>query len=656
MDLGVRKCKVSLFGLSIPQQLWLRTATGSFSPAMNYKDTVMGDIFDVFQASRGTDSTVMVIPDLRHVPRLKDHPAVVERPHIKFTAAALMITQTGGGRNHALGLFSMWDTVPHPEFTAEQEAKLVLAAAATRAELQRQLFISLGMDPVAMLSGDQPPELPAVWVDLADPAWRVLGINPAWQTFMGVGLEVLERFPGILEVLVSSDGTDSATVRYTVDAAVAQLPPNDGSLAIILSPRSPTAAFMQYVMALRRADAPPPLPAASAAGADAWIIECHACLPANEYRIASSSSDDGSASRFGESRDGSVQSSEGAKGASMPTPRPVRVPQLASLTIPSIPPRMASLRMGQILGSGSYASVYAGRLGNRPVAVKIIRHAYSPDTEKDEWLDHYEALSNVESAHDNLIATLDWARIEDVGGWSVWIVQELADRGCLSAAIARGMLREGHDRRGPPDMSAILASAREIARGMRYMHSMGIIHGDLSSNNIMLMSEDNARGFCAKISDFGLSRLEGGSMKTQTVGTVSHVAPELLIEGMMSKSADVFAFGVVLWEMWTGKQAWAGMSQYQVIYALACRGDTISMPTDAPKDYAKLAMECMAPERSERPTFIEIVPRIDAMLAALGPPVPLPSPSLASLSSRGSHILYENRAPQWPTSNDASQL
>ncbi len=67
------------------------------------------------------------------------------------------------------------------------------------------------------------------------------------------------------------------------------------------------------------------------------------------------------------------------------------------------------------------------------------------------------------------------------------------------------------------------------------------------------------------MADFGLSRvLSQEAISTGTFGTVTHMPPELLTTGRLSKKVDVYAFGVLLWEMCTGRRPWAGMMQMQV--------------------------------------------------------------------------------------------
>ena len=66
-------------------------------------------------------------------------------------------------------------------------------------------------------------------------------------------------------------------------------------------------------------------------------------------------------------------------------------------------------------------------------------------------------------------------------------------------------------------------------------------------------------GVRAQVADFGLSRvLSQEAISTGTFGTVTHMPPELLTTGRLSKAVDVYAFGVLLWEMCTGRRPWAG--------------------------------------------------------------------------------------------------
>ena len=89
----------------------------------------------------------------------------------------------------------------------------------------------------------------------------------------------------------------------------------------------------------------------------------------------------------------------------------------------------------------------------------------------------------------------------------------------------------------------------DIAAGMDYLHSIGVLHGDLKSANVLLKSTTtDPRGFLCKLADFGLSRvldLDMTHISTKTYGTISYMPAELLSQGKMTKQADVYSFAML---------------------------------------------------------------------------------------------------------------
>ena len=69
-------------------------------------------------------------------------------------------------------------------------------------------------------------------------------------------------------------------------------------------------------------------------------------------------------------------------------------------------------------------------------------------------------------------------------------------------------------------------------------------------------------------------------------------------------------------EMWCGQRAWDGMNAAQVIMAVTCKNQKLMCPEDTPTEYAKLIKECLSIDMNDRPTFDQIVPRLEAMLKA----------------------------------------
>lgn len=80
-------------------------------------------------------------------------------------------------------------------------------------------------------------------------------------------------------------------------------------------------------------------------------------------------------------------------------------------------------------------------------------------------------------------------------------------------------------------------AATVVCSAMAYLHSLDILHGDLSSNNVLLAcNSDDQRGFTAKVADFGLARMlpQGDTIQTRAIGTITHMPPELMLEGQLN--------------------------------------------------------------------------------------------------------------------------
>ena len=194
--------------------------------------------------------------------------------------------------------------------------------------------------------------------------------------------------------------------------------------------------------------------------------------------------------------------------------------------------------------------------------------------------------------------------------YEMWLVSELADKGTLADAMKAGWLSQQE----PPGRNlvsalqpgvcinslgaatllqpthccctfrrwlspsrpaamccpqpVILLCLLDVARGLEYLHSCSIVHGDLKPQNVLLKTAGtDRRGFVCKLGDFGLSRMLPETqthVNTGSYGTVTHAAPELLTEGRLTKACDVFAFGIMMWELVSGQRLFPDMHQTQV--------------------------------------------------------------------------------------------
>ncbi|XP_057752363.1 lysM domain receptor-like kinase 3 isoform X1 [Arachis stenosperma] len=195
------------------------------------------------------------------------------------------------------------------------------------------------------------------------------------------------------------------------------------------------------------------------------------------------------------------------------------------------------------IGVGGYGSVYFGILEQKEVAVKKMR-----SNKTKEFYAELKALCKIH--HINIVELLGYARGED----HLYLVYEYVSNGSLSEHI-HDPLEQGHQ---PLSWNARVQIALDAARGIEYIHDhtkARYVHRDIKTSNILV--DEKLR---AKVADFGLAMLVDRSndenfIATRLVGTPGYLPPESVKELQVTPKTDVFAFGVVLAELITGKRA-----------------------------------------------------------------------------------------------------
>ena len=261
--------------------------------------------------------------------------------------------------------------------------------------------------------------------------------------------------------------------------------------------------------------------------------------------------------------------------------------------------RMVGADAGALLGKGGYGSVYRGVWHDIDVAVKVIR-AQAQEREA-AW---FEASVMQDLDHPSIIKCHDWTSTSA----GTVIVMQLCS-GSLQSAIDRGHFqKDGSVFEGEPDIRKVVTCALQIAQGVRHLHDHDIIHADLNGNNVLFDTSG-----CVRITDFGLSRLlHSREIESDEFGTVTHTPREMLVTGTLSKKVDVYAFGVLMWEMLSSRRAYAGL-RYPEIVASKVR-DTVRWcaPRGVPTGVARIVELCTLRDPASRLDFSEI----ESMLVA----------------------------------------
>ena len=269
-----------------------------------------------------------------------------------------------------------------------------------------------------------------------------------------------------------------------------------------------------------------------------------------------------------------------------------------------------TIQMGTLIGKGGYGSVFRAVMDGQVVALKVLDDvqtctSFEPSSGfTSKIIGQQEIEVGKRLDHENIVKTIDYATRTVEGRKQTWIILELCESGSLRHLVEDKYFNT---------ISKLIQAALEIARGMAYLHSQQILHGDLSSNNVLF-----DRHHLAKISDFGLSRdFAGVTVVTSALGTTCYMAPELLSNGQLNKKSDVYSYGVLVLEMLTGKRAFSGMRYVEVITSKladdACTQLLVDVPNESPEILRQLVADCTRIDYAHRPSFDEIVSRFECL-------------------------------------------
>ncbi len=218
-------------------------------------------------------------------------------------------------------------------------------------------------------------------------------------------------------------------------------------------------------------------------------------------------------------------------------------------------------RIGARVARGGMASVYEAtdtRL-DRTVAVKVMHPGLGDDQEFAERFVR-EARAAARLNHPHVVGVYDQGDDTSDGQDTVFLVMEY---------VPGHTLRDVIRKEAPMPPTRALALLEPVVSALAAAHRAGLIHRDVKPENVLIA--DEAHGGRIKVADFGLAKaVSADTQHTATggvlIGTVSYLAPELVIDGRADARADIYASGVVLYELLTGSKPHEGESPIQVAY------------------------------------------------------------------------------------------
>ena len=283
-------------------------------------------------------------------------------------------------------------------------------------------------------------------------------------------------------------------------------------------------------------------------------------------------------------------------------------------------------RIVGLLGRGGMGEVYRAddlRLGQQ-VAIKFLPAGISTDTHKLAQF-HNEVRMARQVSHVNVCRVHDIGEVATSSGAQLYITMEYVDGEDLAASLKRVG-------RFPEDKALDLA--RQISAGLGAAHDRGVIHGDLKPANIMLDKNGQVR-----LMDFGLAA--AGTADDIRAGTPAYMAPEQLLGREVTQKSDIFALGLVLYELFTGKRVFDAKTIADLVTQQ--ENGVTTMPSEIVKgldpSIENAIVWCLDRDPSRRPPSALAVsaalPGSDPLAAALAAGE-TPSPEMVAAAGRSS--------------------
>uniref|UniRef100_A0A8C2FZA1 non-specific serine/threonine protein kinase n=1 Tax=Cyprinus carpio TaxID=7962 RepID=A0A8C2FZA1_CYPCA len=295
------------------------------------------------------------------------------------------------------------------------------------------------------------------------------------------------------------------------------------------------------------------------------------------------------------------------------------------------------ITLGQRIGSGSFGTVYKGKW-HGDVAVKMLNVTAPTPQQLQAFKNEVGVLRK--TRHVNILLFMGYTTKPQLAIVTQW---------CEGSSLYHHL----HIIETKFEMIKLIDIARQTAQGMDYLHAKSIIHRDLKSNNIFLHED-----LTVKIGDFGLatvkSRWSGSHQFEQLSGSILWMAPEVIRlqdKNPYSFQSDVYAFGIVLYELMSGALPYSNINNRDQIIFMVGRGylspDLSKVRSNCPKAMKRLMADCLKKKREERPLFPQVIILLQRSLPKIHRSASEPSLNRAGFQTED-FSLYACASPKTP--------
>jgi WD40 repeat protein len=291
--------------------------------------------------------------------------------------------------------------------------------------------------------------------------------------------------------------------------------------------------------------------------------------------------------------------------------------------VTQVPERIGKYGIVSVIGRGGMGAVYRARdpVLDREVALKTI---FPELLEERGMRERFlrEARSAARLQHPNVVTVYEFGEADGVP----YIAMELLGGENLGDALDRGHL---------PDLDSRLAVAIQLCDGLAYAHAHGVVHRDVKPSNVTILPDG-----AVKVVDFGVAWLEGSTLATRSgtlLGTPSYMAPEQFAGSPVDHRVDIWAVGVILHELVTGRRPFAGATVPSLVYQIVHAPLPAIDPRAAhvPPALVRIVEQALAKDPAARfPDLAALARALRAVRAAGGEALSLrprpPSPAAAT--------------------------